>query len=190
MVGSRLPLLDRDVAASLAEEHGVPTQLANYNSFRIFLHEPTIARSLANLLKTLLSSSDGALNAKKKELIILRVASETGSHYEWTQHWKLALGLGIPEDMLLAVKNWQQATCFDEIDLILLAATDEMLANGIFSDAIWDACRRVLPTAREQVEFVSVIAMFSALSMLLRAMEVPPETEGARPSAKLDSLFG
>jgi len=189
MLGSRLPLLDRDVAGSLAEEHGVPSQLVNYNSFRIFLHEPAIARSLAILLKTLLSTGEGALSAKVKELIILRIASETGSRYEWTQHRKIARGLGISEDMLLAVKNWQQATCFDEIDLILLAATDEILATGMFSDASWNACRRVLPSAGEQVEFVSVIAMFAALSMLLRALDVPLDTEGVEPSSKLDSLF-
>jgi len=182
-------LIDRDVAVHLARENDIPLQLADYNSFRIFLHNPIVASSIANLLKALLKSGSGLLSAEIKELLILRIASETGSEYEWAQHWRIARELGIPESKILAVRSLCDRTCFQDNEWTLLSLTDEILTRGTVSDIGWEECRRVLPTQQAQVEYVSIVAMFSALSVLLRTLDVPCEVRGGRSPANIDQMF-
>lgn len=189
MDGRRLPLLDHDAAMSIATENGIPPQLASYNSFRIFLHNPRVALTLSSVLRSFLLQGNGSLDIRTKELIILRIAWKTGSHYEWNQHLRIARGLGITEAALMAVKEWQHSADLQPSDLILLNATDELLAAGFMSDPVWEDCRSVLQSMDALVEFVSLVAVFAALSMVLRALDVPQEGDDASSEIDLNATF-
>ena len=66
-----------------------------------------------------------------RELLIMRIGWTTGSDYEWTQHWRIALEqFGCSEQDLLAVRNWQNDTHFGEDERTLLAAVDALLGQG------------------------------------------------------------
>jgi alkylhydroperoxidase family enzyme len=123
----------------------------------------------------------GVLDARLRELIIMRIGWVTGSVYEWTQHWRVARLLDVPERDLLAVKDWRSAAHFGAAERAVLAATDETLRDGTISDETWAACQHALPRdPAVLVELVAAIGNWRLFSGLLRSLGVPLE-DGVEP---------
>ena len=98
MAEPRVSLLAKEAAAKAAEEVGVLPQMAELNVFRALLHQPKVAKAVQDLLVSLLFR--GSLDARLRELLIMRLGWQTGSVYEWTQHWRVALELGVSDQDL------------------------------------------------------------------------------------------
>ena len=81
---SRLAPLDPDAAHAAAAAAGIPDYVADINVFRVLLRHPPIARCLNDMLVPLLIQ--GTIDARRRELVIMRVGWVTGSAYEWGQH--------------------------------------------------------------------------------------------------------
>lgn len=161
-------------AREAASANGLPEAFAELGVFRILLRHPAVAQRLAALLQTLLFTGN-ALDARLRELIIMRIGWRTNAVYEWTQHWRVARGLDIPEADLVAVRNWQDATNLSEADRAVLQATDETLDAGAISDATWAACCRHLRSDQERIELVIALGNWTMFSQLLRSLQVPLE---------------
>lgn len=172
-MSGRLPLLDRETAAKAAEEAGIHPQMAELSVFRVLLRKPRVAKVVSELLTQLLFRAD--LDMRLRELIIMRIGWVTGSDYEWTQHWRVATGFGVPADDLLAVRDWEHADRFGDAERAVLAATDETIRDGVISAATWAACEAVLPSEDERLELVATIGCWRFVSSVLRSLEVPLE---------------
>lgn len=180
-------MLGPDEARAAAAEAGVSELLVDLNVFRVLLLHPPLARWFADFLMGLLW--EGSLDARLRELVIMRLGWQTESVYEWTQHWPIALQLGVSEEDLLGVRDWQHHAPFGPPERAILAATDETLANGTVSPATWEACvEHVSPEPRVLLELVSAIGLWRMVSGLLRSLDIPLEDgvapwppEGARP---------
>ena len=176
--GSRVPMLSIDESKSRAAEHGIPESMAELSVFRIALHQPGVAVGLNTMLHELLWK--GTLDARLRELIIMRIGWATGSVYEWTQHWRVARLLDVSERDLLAVRNWRDSEFFGPAEQAVLAATDDTLDLGSISDATWGACRAVFDDDGVLVEMVAAIGNWLLFSGLLRSLDVPLE-DGVEP---------
>jgi alkylhydroperoxidase family enzyme len=178
MAEPRVELLPIDEAAKAAESVGVPSYFAELSVFRVLLRNPPVARALYDQLNTLLFN--GTLDGRLRELVIMRIGWATGSVYEWTQHWRVARGMKISEDDLLAVRDWRRSDQFGPAERAVLAATDETLATGTIETDTWKACRAALPDDGVLIELVVAIGTWRTFSQLLRSLEVPLE-EGVEP---------
>jgi len=186
--GKRIGMLGLTDARKRAAQCGIPEAMAELSVFRIALHQPGVAAALNGLLDALLWR--GVLDARLRELIIMRIAWATGSVYEWTQHWRVARLLDVPERDLLAVRDWPSANHFGDAERAVLAATDETLRDGTISDETWAACERAVDAdAGLLVELVAAIGNWRLFSALLRSLDVPLEDgvdewppDGVRPS--------
>ena len=98
----RIPFLPVEKAKRLGKEYGVPSSMAHLNVFRVMLNHPELAAAVSNLLATLLYEAN-KLDLRLRELIIMRIAWQTGSVYEWTQHWRVAEALGIDGESVVGV---------------------------------------------------------------------------------------
>lgn len=176
--GPRLPLLPVAEARSAASAAGVPELMAELSVFRVLLQHPPVAVVLNDMLDTLLWH--GRLNARLRELVIMRIGWSTGSVYEWTQHWRVARHLGVDHDDLLAVRDWERNDRFGAAERAVLAATDETLAHGTISDETWRECAEAIGDAGALVELVVAIGNWRLFSSLLRSLEVPLE-DGVDP---------
>ncbi|MEW6016745.1 MAG: carboxymuconolactone decarboxylase family protein [Pseudomonadota bacterium] len=172
--GARVDLLSLDQAKAAAIAAGVSEQMAPLSVFRVLLRHPDVAKELASTLTTLLFRGN-RLDARLRELIIMRIGWRTGSVYEWTQHWRVARGLGIPEADLAATRDWQGAANLTEADRAVLQATDDTLDGGMIGDATWEACCRHLATDAERIELVVAIGNWAMFSQLLKSLRVPLE---------------
>ncbi len=174
----RIPLLPIEEAKQAAAKMEVPEAIAELSVFRILLRQPKLAKRVNDLLMTLLIG--GALDARLRELIIMRIGWSTGSVYEWTQHWRVALQLGVDEADVLAVRDWEKHERWSDADRAILRATDETLANGAVSAETWAECAKHLPSDAEQLELVGAIGTWRMISQILKSLEVPLE-DGVAP---------
>lgn len=171
-------MLDVDEAKRRAAERDIPESLAELSVFRIALHQPGVAHGLSTMLHELLWK--GLLDARLRELIIMRIGWATGSVYEWTQHWRVARLLDVPERDLLAVRDWRNADHFGEAERAVLGATDDTLEFGTITDKTWAECRAALGDDAVMVEMVAAIGNWRLFSALLKSLDVPLE-DGVEP---------
>ena len=77
MTEARIPLLSLEEARQAARDAEIPEALAELNIFRVLLHHPMLAGQLSGMLLSLLVR--GKLDARLRELVIMRIGWATGS---------------------------------------------------------------------------------------------------------------
>jgi alkylhydroperoxidase family enzyme len=173
MTTCRVDLLDADSAKKAAEIAGLPAAFAELNIFRALLHRPKTAKALGDLLLSLLFQ--GELDPRLRELVIMRIGWATGSEYEWTQHWTIALEqFGCSEGDLLAVRDWRENALFGDEERAVLEATDQLLETGDLEASHVARCLALFgrnPT----IELVTAVGLWRLVSKFTRALEIPLE---------------
>ncbi len=171
---ARIPLLPVDEAKAAADEAGVPGYMAELAIFQVLLNHPKLACALNDLLATMLWR--GTLDARLRELAIMRIGWLTSSDYEWTQHWRVAQGLGVSADDLLGVRDWQGYQAFGPAERAVLAATDDVVRDGAVSAESWAACQREFGAdPAVLVELVTAIGAWRMVASILHSLQVPLE---------------
>jgi alkylhydroperoxidase family enzyme len=171
---ARIPLLPVDEAKAAADEAGVPGYMAELAIFQVLLNHPKLACALNDLLATMLWR--GTLDARLRELAIMRIGWLTSSDYEWTQHWRVAQGLGVSADDLLGVRDWQGYKAFGPAERAVLAATDDVVHDGAVSAESWAACQREFGAdPAVLVELVTAIGAWRMVASILHSLQVPLE---------------
>ncbi|MHA7651299.1 carboxymuconolactone decarboxylase family protein [Mycobacterium sp. ML4] len=176
---ARIPPLPVDEARAAADEAGVPDYMAELSIFQVLLHHPRLAGVFNDLLATMLWH--GALDRRLRELVIMRIGWLTRCTYEWTQHWRVASGLGVSDEDLLGVRDWAGHNGFGAIERAVLAATDDVVRDGVVSATSWAACQRELGGDRTVlIELVTAIGAWRMVASILQSLQVPLE-EGVSP---------
>jgi len=175
---SRVPRLSAEEAKQAAAGVGIPEFMADLSVFQMLLNNPPVAKAVNELLSTLLWH--GSLDARLRELIIMRIGWATGSVYEWTQHWRVATQLGVDPDDLLAVRDWRASDRFGAAEQAVLQATDETLESGAISAGTWAECAAAIGDDAQLVELVVAIGNWRLFSALLLSLDVPLE-DGVEP---------
>ena len=161
-------------AKAVAKDAGVPEYMADLSVFQVLLRNARVARPINDLLASMLWH--GTLDARLRELVIMRIGWTTGSDYEWTQHWRVARSLGVTERDLLAVRNWRDDDDLGPAERAVLAATDDIVESGAMSDATWQACVSALgDDPAVLVELTVAISTWRLISSVLETLRVPLE---------------
>jgi alkylhydroperoxidase family enzyme len=106
----------------------------------------------------------GTLDARARELMILRVAWRTGATYEWLQHVRMARRYGVSDEEIAAVGTGSGAPVWAPIEADLLAATDQLIDRYCIDDATWSRLARQLDE-RQLLEAVFVVGTYTCLAM-------------------------
>jgi len=171
---ARVPLLPLDEAKAAADEAGVPDYMAELSVFQVLLNHPQLARTVNDLLACMLWH--GALDSRLRELVIMRIGWLTACDYEWTQHWRVASGLGVSADDLLGVRDWPAYHGFGSVERAVLATTDDVVRDGAVSAESWAACERELGgDSAVLVELVTAIGAWRMVASILQSLEIPLE---------------
>jgi alkylhydroperoxidase family enzyme len=171
---ARVPRLPIDEAKAAADEAGVPDYMAELNIFQVLLNHPRLACTLNDLLAIMLWR--GTLDPRLRELVIMRIGWLTASDYEWTQHWRVAQGLGVSADDLLGVRDWQAYEAFGPAERAVLAATDDVVRDGAVGAESWAACEREFGADPALlIELVTAIGAWRMVASILHSLQVPLE---------------
>jgi 4-carboxymuconolactone decarboxylase len=127
---------------------------------------------------------DAALDPRLRELLILRVAWQTRSQYEWVQHARLGQQAGVTAAEVEAVTRGAEAETWGPLERLLMLATDQMLDRYRLDDATWAALAEHLDS-RELLEVLFVVGSYLCLALVLNSVDLPLDPEmdaGAAPA--------
>ena len=139
------------------------------NLYMVLAHNPTVMLNFLRLGNSLLSKTE--LSPKLRELAILRVANLTGSKYEWTQHYPIALEAGVTHEQTEAILHWANSTSFSNEERAVLQYTDEVAQNTETRDETFKALRRYL-TEQGIVELTLSIGYWGMVARVLVPLQV------------------
>src|SRR5262245_36082423 len=106
-----MQLLNIDDARAAGLAAGIPDRVAQANILRFGLRHPKVATVLAAMIDV--AVLDGALDARLREIAILRVGWRIGSVYEWSNHVGVARGAGLTDAEIVAVRTADAAVLSD-----------------------------------------------------------------------------
>jgi alkylhydroperoxidase family enzyme len=122
----------------------------------------------------------GRLPREDSELLILRVAHNTGSEYEWSQHEHLASTAGLRSEDVARVREGHLAAGWSERQRLLLRAADELHAERMISASTWDELRPRLSDV-ELIELCMLVGHYEMLAMTLNSLGVVPDAPAKGP---------
>jgi alkylhydroperoxidase family enzyme len=121
----------------------------------------------------------GKLPREETELVILRVAHNTGSEYEWSQHERLGARAGLGNEEVSRVRIGADAPGWSERQELLLRAADEMHDRGRIEDQLWARLARHYDEVL-LIELCMLIGHYEMLAMTLNSLQVEPDFEARR----------
>jgi alkylhydroperoxidase family enzyme len=116
----------------------------------------------------------GRLPRAETELVILRVAHNCGSDYEWGQHERLALVAGLSREEIERVREGPEAAGWSAVQALALRAADELHATRTISDGLWEDLRATHDEV-ELIELCMLIGHYEMLAMTLNSLQVEPD---------------
>lgn len=170
----RLPILSLDEMPEKTRSMmtGGKSELKGLNINKMMAHAENSVRHFMRLGNSLLTQAE--LDARLRELAILRIATLCRSRYEWHQHEILARKVGVPEEQIAAVKEGIDSPAFNDLEKAVLKYTDEVSLNVKSSDQIFNELAGTM-SHRELVELTLTIGFYNMVARFLENTEVQIE---------------
>ncbi len=118
------------------------------------------------------------LPERERELAILRVGWLRRAEYEWAQHVEIGIDSGLTEAEIERVAQGPDAEGWNELDALLLRATDQLIADAFIAQETWDGLLRHLDQ-KQIMDLIFAIGQYDLVSMALNSLGVQHE-DGAR----------
>ena len=182
MTETRMTLVDADrppddlkpLFARVAAHYGGPPGPAH----RLLANHPALYRQWLGMGSELLMS--GNLQARTRELVILRTARNCACVYELHSHAAAARNAGIDDAQLAAVQAPDlDPSAFDPGDLAALRCADQLWAEATLDDAAWAELRRHFEPLLA-AELLFLVGHYVATAFLLNGLGLE-EHLGCRP---------
>lgn len=135
----------------------------------------------------------GRLPRADTELVILRVAANTGCHYEWDHHARIGRRVGLTADEVERVRAGPDADGWSARQRLLLRAADQLHRERRIDDELWAALAAELDE-RRLIELCLLVGHYEMLAMTLLSLQVapdpPPPARRRGPLARLAAVVG
>lgn len=118
----------------------------------------------------------GKLDARHRELVILRTAHRCGCTYERRHHRTIGREIGLSEHELAAVEADLETVDWQDADRLVLEVVDELHAEHRISDETWARMRERFTDA-QLIELVMLVGHYHLLAFTLNALQVELEPE-------------
>lgn len=169
----------RPLARIVAEIAGRLTSGGPPNIFTTLGRHPRLFRAWLRYSAQLMPF--GQLPRRDTELVILRIAWQCHSAYEWHQHVPIALRVGLTPNEVAGVTLSPASNRFTERQRTLLAVSDELLAKRAVSDATWCAVKATLGD-REAIELCLLVGHYQGLATVIGGLGIQIEGSAGRES--------
>jgi AhpD family alkylhydroperoxidase len=113
------------------------------------------------------------------ELVILRVAHNTGCEYEWGHHERIGQRAGLSAAEVERVRSGPGADGWTPRQRMLLRAADELHSEGRIGDVLWAELAAELDEVL-LIELCLLIGHYEMLAMTLESLRVQPDPPRGR----------
>ena len=141
-----------------------------YNIFKTLAHHPKALKRWMVFANHVLFKS--TLNARDREILILRIGWLCQAEYEWAQHVRIGLREGLDEADIARIKAGPDAAGWADNEALLMRATDELYEDKQIADATWAGLAAHYDT-QQMIDIVMTVANYNLVSMLLKTLRVP-----------------
>lgn len=156
---------------------GADGPVGEYNIFRTLARHPDLFRSWLGFGGYLLVG--GTLPPRDRELMILRTAVLCRSSYEWGQHVRISLRMGIEREAIDRVLEGAEADGWSELESTLMRAVDELHDDDRISDSTWEALAKEYDET-QLIELTLLIGQYHMVAFALNSLGVELD-EGLEP---------
>lgn len=180
----KIPLPTDDELAP--EQRQLLARLPPLNVFRMVAGAPRAVRPFMGLGSAVLST---ALDGRRREIAVLRVAHATRAPYEWAQHEQLARNVGVTDAEIDAVANEEPVGSLDEECNLICRVADEVTRDVRLSD---EALEQIVDHygPREAAELILLVSYYNMVSRFLESTRVEVEDEPLLRGETPGSLAG
>jgi AhpD family alkylhydroperoxidase len=170
-VAAKIPLPSDD---EISPEHReLLDNMPPLNVFRMLAGMPKAIGPFMQLGGAVLST---ALDARRREMAVLRVAHATDAPYEWAQHEQLARNVGVTDEEIEAIRSEEPVASLDDECNLICRVADEVSRDVRLSDeALEQAVDRYGP--REAAELILLVSYYNMVSRFLESTRVEVEDE-------------
>ena len=112
-----------------------------------------------------------SLDARQRELLILRVAARRGAEYEWRQHVFIARGAGFSDADIERIAEGPHAAGWSPLDAAMLRAVDELVADAEITDGTWKELAAELDR-HQLMDLVFTVGAYDLLAMAFKSFGV------------------
>ncbi len=144
------------------------------NLYRALGNSPSILRNFLRLGNSLLAY--GQLPPNLRELAILRISQMTGADYEWAHHIPLAKQVGVSEEQIKTLKEWEVHDCFDDRMRALLLYVETITRDVTVPYDVFNAARAYLSEGGI-VELTLLCGYWGMAARVLKALDIDIEPE-------------
>lgn len=142
------------------------------NVFLTLAHHPRLLKRF-NVLAG--AFQKGVLPVVDRELVILRVAGRCGAAYEYAEHSRIALQVGLTLGDIEHLGAGTVSPTWDERQRALVGFTDQLLAHDAVEDSVWEA----VPFSEDHaamLELLCLIGFYRMTAGLLNSARVELES--------------
>lgn len=144
------------------------------NLIGTFACYPELAKAYLTFNGHILFNS--SLSARKRELLVLRVAVLRRCEYQWAQHVLLGASAGLTVEEIAWIVEGPERPEWDLLDRSLLRAVDELLERTEVSDATWAELAKHLDEP-QLMDLVFTVGAYETLAMAIRSFGVQPDID-------------
>jgi 4-carboxymuconolactone decarboxylase len=177
---SPVPVEEYDDAIREILDDAGPDFVTTSNIFGTLLRNPTITKHFRRFGDAL---RNGELPVRHRELLVLRTCWRCNSAYEWAQHARISRSAGLTDDEITAVARYPEADLFDEFELALICAADELHDDACVTDRTW-ATLSGRYDQRQLLELLMLVGSYTMLAFVMNSAGVQPEP-GSDPLPQL-----
>jgi 4-carboxymuconolactone decarboxylase len=154
---------------------GHPRDPMNFDILGVLARHPAMAGEFMSYNAFLLQR--GELPLRLRELAILRLAHARQAVFFWGEHVKVATAGGLSEADIAQLAAGNKG--FGGDDLLVLEATDELLADGRAATQTWQRLVDELGT-HQAMELIFVVGTYAMLAMACTTWGLVPPAGSAR----------
>lgn len=136
-------------------------------NFRLFLNWLMFAKSIMPF---------GEINRHDTELVILRVAWNCRSRYEWGQHVDIGIRAGVSPDDIARIPLGADAVGWEPRLRALLKACDEFHSDRMIAEDTWQMLAQHYPP-RLLIEVLMLIGHYEMLAGVLNSTGLPLDSQ-------------
>ena len=162
--------LTRALARAARERMGGQTP----NVFRVLLRSPRLFWPWLLFASRLMPG--GRLDARHRECLILRVAWNCRSRYEWAQHVVIARRAGVTDADIARIAGGPEHPGWGAQEAALLTACDELHRDRFVTDSTWARLRTFYGGDDEKlIELLLLVGHYEMLAGVLNSAGTPLE---------------
>jgi 4-carboxymuconolactone decarboxylase len=135
------------------------------NIYKMLCHAPTLFPAWMDLGRGVLYES--MLDAKLRELAILRIGYLANSAYETHQHRKIAMAVGLSPEKIEGLRHEPNSAIYAPIEMVVLRMTEQVVSNVKADDSLFSECVNLLG----QQQTMELLISIGFYMMVVRVIE-------------------